>query len=298
MKPAKDEVIVKIIGGLGNQMFQYAYARQLALKTNAKLKLDINDFKNYEFHSYSLQHFRIQENYASEQEANFFKKYKKRKGWAGKLLNPFLANPRLYIDEPTYTVSKEMFEVTPPCYVEGYMQSEQYFQDIEEIIRREFTLKEPLSEYSQGVATRIQAASEPVSLHIRRGDFARHATVSKFHGICPPEYYEETIRRINEQIPNPTYFVFSDDIEWARENITTGHSTEFIGQGPDKNYEDLELMRLCKHHILSNSTFGWWGAWLSNPRHTGGVTIAPTKWFNKAFDTKDLIPQDWIKLPY
>jgi hypothetical protein len=77
----------------------------------------------------------------------------------------------------------------------------------------------------------------------------------------------------------------------------TGRPTEFIGQGPDKNYEDLELMRLCKHHILSNSTFGWWGAWLSEGR-PGAVTIAPTKWFNKAFDTRDLIPERWIKLPY
>ena len=298
MKNENKIVIIKVIGGLGNQMFQYAYARQLALKNKADLKLDINDFKNYEFHSYSLSHFQIQENYATEEEANLYKKYKKRKGLAGKILNPLFANTKLYIEEPTYTVSKEMLSVTPPCYLEGYWQSEQYFADIEDLIRKEFTLKEKLSDYSQGVAERIRGALEPVSLHVRRGDFANHATVSKFHGTCPPEYYEETMRIINERVSNPTYFVFSDDIEWAKDNIKTGHPTEFIGQGPDKNYEDLELMRLCKHHILSNSTFGWWGAWLSNPRKSGGVTIAPTKWFNKAFDTKDLIPEDWIKLPY
>lgn len=297
MKNKNSIVIPKIIGGLGNQMFQYAFARALALKNNAELKLDILDFKNYEFHNYSLNNFSIQETYATKAEVAPFKRHKRKRGVLGKLLNPFLYNPRIYVVEEISTFNPQMPQLTPPCYLEGYWLSEKYFLPIKDLIQKEFALKTPLSEYSKGVAEKINATPESISFHIRRGDFVKHASVSKHHGICPPEYYEESIRILNEKFPLGEYFVFSDDIEWAKENLKTGRPTTFIGQGPDKNYEDLELMRLCKHHVLSNSTFGWWGAWLSGERGNA-ITIAPKKWLAKPFDTSDLIPTRWITLPY
>jgi hypothetical protein len=137
----------------------------------------------------------------------------------------------------------------------------------------------------------------PVALHVRRGDFAYNPYTNKTMGLCPPEYYDAAMQIIRERVTEPTYFVFSDDPEWARANIKTGFPTEVIGQGPEKNYQDLELIRLCKHHILSNSTFGWWGTWLSEYNKTG-INIVPIRWNNKNFDTKDLIPPYWMKLPY
>lgn len=292
------DIVVQVIGGLGNQLFQYALGRTLAERTSGTLKLDITKFKNYEFHSCSLQHFNIQKTYATEKEIRTFAHYRPREGRIGRwLLNPLFANPTLYVKEPAYTFTPSILELKPPCYLHGYWQSEKYFKSIEQIIRKEFTLTTPLSEYATDMATRIDAAHEPVCLHVRRGDFAHHPSVSGFHGTCSLNYYEKAMDIIKASIPTPTFFVFSDDIEWAHEHIKTGFPTEFVGQGAEHNYEDLELIKHCKHHILSNSTFGWWGAWLSKPQ-TEQITIAPNKWFTgKNFDLSDLMPTHWLQLP-
>jgi hypothetical protein len=296
MQKKSNDIIVNVIGGLGNQLFQYAVGRTLAERTGGVLKLDITEFKNYEFHSYSLQHFNIKKEYPTKEELREFVRYRPRGGRLGRLLNPLFADPTLYIQEPSYTFNASILELKPPCYLHGYWQSEKYFTSIEHIIRSEFTLATPLSDYAKGVAERIDASKEPVCLHVRRGDFAKHTTVSAFHGTCSLEYYEEAINIIKKTISTPTFFVFSDDIDWAREHIKTGFPTEFVGQGAERNYEDLELMKHCKHHILSNSTFGWWGAWLSKPQESK-ITIAPKKWFaGKNFDLSDLIPARWIQL--
>lgn len=291
-------VIVKIIGGLGNQMFQYAFGRSIAVRNKVELKLDILGMQSYQYHLYTMDHLNIKKNYATQNEVGSFTKYRPRKGKVGLFLNPLFADTKKYVQEPThYMFEPAMLEVKPPCYLDGYWQTEEYFKDIADDIHREFTLREPLSEYSQAIAGRISKAHNAVSLHIRRGDMAKHPYFSKTHGICPPEYYEAALKVIREKVPEPTFFIFSDDIEWARQNINTGFPTEFIGQGPDKNYEDLELMRLCRHHILSNSTFGWWGSWLSEHSMTG-ITVAPIRWTNKGFNTKDLLLPHWIKLPF
>jgi hypothetical protein len=290
-------VISKIIGGLGNQMFQYAFGRTIALRNNTELKLDTTEFPNYEFHLYTMNHLNILENYATNEEVASFIKHRPRKDKLGLILNPFFADRARFVEEPEFTFNPSNLEIKAPCYVQGYWQSEKYFLEIEDTIRKEFTLREPLDDYSQSIADKIESAKAPVFLHIRRGDFAYHPYMSKVMGICPPEYYDAAMGIIRQKVMDPTYFVFSDDIEWAREHMKTGFPTEFIGQGPEKNYFDLDLMRRCKHHILSNSTFGWWGAWLSDYSRSG-ITIAPTRWTNKNFDTKDLIPEYWIKLPF
>lgn len=289
-------IIVKIAGGLGNQMFQYAFGRTLALRNKTELKLDISIFEHYEFHDYMLNHLQIEESYATNEETKKFTKYQPRKGRLGKLLNPFLANRTRYVEEPKYTFVPEMLDLKNPCYVDGYWQSEKYFNEIEQTIRKEFLLRTPLSDYSKDIARRIADAKNAVALHVRRGDIAHHPRFKIIHGVRPLAYYEAAVDIIRERISEPTFFVFSDDIEWARENIKTGFPTEFIGQGPKKNYEDLELMRLARHHILSNSTFGWWGSWLSNFSQTG-ITIAPKQW-NIKFDSKDLLLPHWIVLPF
>jgi hypothetical protein len=290
-------IITKIQGGLGNQMFQYAFGRMLALRNNTELKLDVTMFKTYEFHLYTMDSLNITAPEATKEEIGAFLKFAPRAGRMGKILNPFLANGKKYYKEPEFTFNAKNMEVKAPVMVDGYWQSEKYFLEIEDTIRKEFTLKKPLNDYSKSIAEKIMAAREPVALHIRRGDFAYHPYMSKVMGICPPEYYDEAKKIIKERVAEPTYFVFSDDPEWTRANMQTGFPTEYIGQGPEINYMDLELMRLCKHHILSNSTFGWWGAWLSDHSRTG-VNIAPMRWTNKNFDGRDLIPQYWITLPY
>jgi hypothetical protein len=278
-------------------MFQYAFGRALAQRNNTELKLDITLFRDYEFHDYSLNRLNIIENVASDGEIASFAKHRTRKGKVGRILNLFLADKTRHIDEPAWTFNPELLGLKDPCYIDGYWQSEKYFLEIEDTIRKEFTLKKPLNEYSNGVAARILAAKNPVALHIRRGNFVNHPSISKAMGVCPPAYYEDAKKIIHERVEEPTYFIFSDDLEWTRENMKTNLPTEYIGQGPDADYMDIELMRLCKHHILSNSTFGWWGAWLSD-HYRSGITIAPKRWNNKNFDTKDLVPAHWVTLPY
>ncbi len=290
-------IITKIAGGLGNQMFQYAFGRALALRNNAELRLDITMFKTYEFHLYTMDHLNIAAGPATEAELKPFLRKRPRGGRIGRrILNPLLHDPKLYVQEPRFTFVPEMLALKDPCYVDGYWQSEKYFLDIKDVLRKEFTLKEPLGAYSQGIVEKIATAEHPVSLHVRRGDFAHHPLFKITHGARPLAYYESAMHIIRNKVPNAHYFVFSDDIAWAKENIKTGFPTEFVGQGPAKNYEDLELMRLCTHHILSNSTFGWWGAWLSE-FDKKGLTISPTHWAAK-FESTDLVPERWIKLPF
>ncbi len=290
-------IITKIAGGLGNQMFQYAFGRALAQRNKTELLLDITIFETYEFHLYTMDHLKIAARPATPHELKPFLRKRPRGGRIGRrILNPLFHDPKLYVQEPRYTFVPEMLALKDPCYVDGYWQSEKYFLDIKDTLQKEFTLKEPLGEYSQGIAKKIAATEHPVSLHIRRGDFAHHPRFKITHGARPLAYYEHAMDIVREKVSDPHYFIFSDDIAWARENIKTGFPTEFIGQGPAKNYEDLELMRLCTHHVLSNSTFGWWGAWLSEFEKKG-LKIAPTHWAAK-FESTDLVPGRWTKLPF
>jgi len=291
-----DMIIAKIAGGLGNQMFQYAFGRTLSLHNNVELKLDVTMFETYEFHLYTMNHLNIVESYATAEEIGWFHRKRQRRGYVGHLLNPLFADPQRYVEEPRYTFVPEMLELKDPCYVDGYWQSEKYFLTIKDVLREEFSLREPLGDYSQNIAGQILSTKHPVSLHVRRGDHANHPTYKVTHGSRPVAYYDAAIKIMNDKVSKPHYFVFSDDVEWARKNIKTGFPTEFVGQGPIKNYEDLELMRLCSHHIISNSTFGWWGAWLSEFEHDG-LTIAPTHWAKK-FESVDLVPERWTKLPF
>ncbi len=135
-----------------------------------------------------------------------------------------------------------------------------------------------------------------VSLHIRRGDYVSNKVTNQVHGVCDLNYYSHAISYIAERISNTHLFVFSDDPEWAKGNLKTEIPTFFVDNNrADKDYEDLKLMRQCKHNIIANSSFSWWGAWLN--QNAGKIVIAPKKWFNdKSINTKDLIPEKWIRL--
>lgn len=135
-----------------------------------------------------------------------------------------------------------------------------------------------------------------VSLHVRRGDYVSNLTINQFHGTCSLEYYNQAIAQIAKKVETPHFFVFSDDPEWVKSNLKIDYSITIVDHNnADKNYEDIRLMSLCKHHIIANSSFSWWGAWLC--RNPNKIVIAPLKWFNdKSINTTDLIPDGWIKI--
>jgi hypothetical protein len=200
------------------------------------------------------------------------------------------------IKEKHFNFDKSVLFLRDDIYLQGYWQSEKYFKDISHIIRREFTLREPLSEASQQIAQKIKTSANSVSLHIRRGDYISNPTTNSVHGVCSLRYYQECVQVLNEKVGDVSLFVFSDDPVWVKENLSYKYSMIFVNHnGVEHAFEDMHLMSLCQHNIIANSSFSWWGAWLNNNPHK--VVLAPKHWFRKEdIDTKDLIPDNWIRV--
>lgn len=295
-------IIVKLMGGLGNQMFQYAAGRRLAHIHNVPLKLDLSWFSNIEkvntARRYELHIFNITADTASPAEVARFKKDRLSAfpNVLKKIINAAnLLHNSKWIREKHYHFDPSILELPDNVYLEGFWQSEKYFSDIGGVIRKEFTVKiEPVPLNRQTAEAILR--SEAVSVHVRRGDYVLNPSTSEFHGICSLEYYMKAIENIAARVERPHFYFFSDEPEWVRENLVTGYPATFIDHnGPDKAYEDMRLMSLCKHHVIANSSFSWWGAWLCENHEK--IVIAPKKWFNKEdMNTKDLIPEKWIKM--
>jgi len=292
-------IIVKLIGGLGNQLFQYAAGRRLASIHNAELKLDVSGFKTYKLHAYSLNHFHITALEASDVEIEALKDPEPR-SLVGKITERFkqygLAsrNPH-YIKEPKSGLDTTILNLPDNVHLDGYWQSEKYFKDIEAVIRREYTLRYPLTEKSQEVAKKIKKIESAVAIHVRRADYINSSNQQIYEtlGSC---YYKKALEIITEKISSPSFFIFSDDIIWARENFKLNFPTTFMDfNGVGRNYEDLHLMSLCKHQIIANSSFSWWGAWLNENKNK--TVIAPEFWLRgvEAIE-EERYPTNWITI--
>ncbi len=291
-------VICHILGGIGNQMFQYAAGRALSLSTNQVHWLDLNDFFDYKLHNgFELDRvFNINEIKSSTDTTDNLL------GWrANPLAKKILLRSQFarlrgqsFIVEPHFNYWPEFFELKRDCYLYGYWQSERYFKNIETIIRQDFSFKQPLNEFNQQIATDI-AKMESVSLHVRRGDYVNDPKTTATHGICSISYYVNAINYIANQINNPVFYIFSDDIDWVKKNLQINFPHTYIAHNRGvESYNDMHLMSLCKHHIIANSSFSWWGAWL-NPS-PNKLVIAPKNWFATETNTADLLPRNWIKL--
>lgn len=289
------------MGGMGNQLFQYAIGRSLAEKnSNCKMKMDITGYFDQSGgitpRSYALGVFNIGENFSDKKEIIQIKGgvY----GFVSSLVCRFKKNKTeekdTFFREPRFSFSPEILKIKGDAYLEGYWQTEKYFQDVEDVIRREFTLKKEFSIEDKEITKEIKN-SNAVSLHIRRGDYVANASTSKFHGICGLEYYANAVGIIGEKVKNPVIYIFSDDIEWVKKNLKIDYPVRYVSDGILKDYEELMLMSYCKHNIIANSSFSWWGAWLNN--YPEKIVIAPRQWFaDQSVDTSDVIPGEWIKI--
>lgn len=288
-------IIVKIIGGLGNQFFQYALGRRLSLLHAVPLKLDISGFETYGLHGYSLPHFLLEGDIASGEEIQYFRRYSAAQQRIMDIVErckPY--SMRRYIKELYYHYNPRILGASSHVYLEGYWQSEKYFMDIESTIRDEFQVKYPLMGQNKELADQISSV-HAISLHVRRGDYVANSNTNKVHGTCDPDYYHSCITAIAERVKQPHFFVFSDDIQWVKDTIPINYPHTYVDHNKDKNYEDLRLMSLCSHHIIANSTFSWWGAWLD--KNPDKIVIAPKRWFaDSRFNTKDLLPSQWVKI--
>lgn len=289
-------IVIKLQGGLGNQMFQYASARSLAHKLGVNLGLDLTWFDNVDQvdtpRHYELDCFNISATLLKSEEYRLIGDgSKKVLGLIGRKLKPKLELSE-YIEQH-FHYNERFLQLPDNTLLEGYFQSEKYFKRCRDIILRDFEWIEHPSVQNQEILGAIHDGNS-VSLHVRRGDYISNKNANKFHGTKGLDYYELAVKEIVKQVKKPVFYVISDDPEWCQENIKIKHPVSYISHNK-KGCEDMRLMKSCKHNIIANSSFSWWAAWLNtNPDK---IVVAPKQWFNDpSIDTSDVLPAKWIKI--
>jgi len=284
-------IITRLFGGLGNQMFQYAAGRRLANKLSVELKLDVNFLGKSGIRQYALGVFNIKESFASAQEISALAPKNKL---TQAIAKRWPSHWPKYFQEKQFHFDPDILKLPDDVYLKGYWQSEKYFSDIIPLIRKDFTFKIPQTGRNKELAE-IIASEQSVSIHIRRGDYI---AANKYHHICNQDYYlrcEDYIEKTNRDVH---FFVFSDDPEWAKNILRNIHRVTFISHNHNNDCEDMRLMSQCQHHIIANSTFSWWGAWLNANKDK--IVLAPKQWFADSTQTAikldDLCPNSWVLL--
>jgi hypothetical protein len=291
-------IISHIIGGLGNQMFQYAAGRSLSLARGQPLLLDVSGFINYRLHQgLELQRvFDLPAEIATDAEMRGILGWQCSFGIKRALARPGLAMMRRssFIVEPHFHYWPEIKHVPWHCYLVGYWQSEHYFRDVASVIRSDFAFKLPLVNRNAELAEHMGQVNA-VALHVRRGDYATNSKTHARHGLCSLDYYRRAIDYISVQVEQPCFFIFSDDIAWVKANLKMAFPCQYVDHNRNaESYNDMHLMSLCRYHIIANSSFSWWSAWL-NPT-PDKIVVAPGKWFANKNNGKEVFPPGWVTL--
>lgn len=292
--------VVKISDGLGNQMFQYAFARKIQIQRGGCVYLDTRFINNEDriargekrrtlerndFRKYSLNHFRIKLPVAEEPILARWR-FINGKNRVDKAIFE-LAQEGLWVWQFKDDSQKSKDEIWGkddcffPTYFQGYHFNLRYYEDIIKILQKEFTLRIPIKLPKE--LRWILAHENTVSVHVRRGDYLKlHCDISE------KPYYEEAMRVIQERIAKPVYLVFSDDIEWVKENMPINGQKIYISSMGYADYEEFAIMKHCKHNIIANSTFSYWAAYLNSDLDK--IVICPKRWMN------EIIPREWIHI--
>lgn len=290
-------IYINIRGGLGNQLFQYAASRSFAIDSNEQLCLDLSGITNETHNIYTLDKFNINAltvdncNIWQKKISRIFLSISYRIGnkfgydYSYKFdvfFSPLLNFLGIYNIDNGYMKFKK--SITKNKYVNGYLQSDKYINKNVEKIKRELSLKHGLSEKNMEVSNQM-ASENSVCVHVRRGDFVNIGGI-----VCTKEYYIEAAKYINDKLQNPEFYIFSNDIAWVKENIQFPMKVNYI-EGNNPNYEEIALMASCNNFIISNSTFSWWGQFLSNNQEK--IVIAPDKWFVDG-QKEDIYQEGWV----
>lgn len=289
-------IVSNILGGLGNQMFQFAAGRALALDRDDELRLDTKGFNGYRLH----QGFQLEQAFVGAFQVATESDMQAVLGWQrARWVRRLVARPTMaplrkhsFIIEPHFQYWQGIHDAPPRCYLKGYWQSERYFRKHAEKLRADFRFRSALAGQGAVLADKIRGCNA-VSLHVRRGDYVSDHATAATHGLCPLDYYQAAARHVLSRVNNPIFFVFSDDMQWVRRHLTLPAPMEYIDHN-QQAYDEMHLMSLCKHHVIANSSFSWWGAWLNpNPDR---IVVAPSQWFAVARNTQDLLPAAWVTL--
>lgn len=319
-------IIVKLSDGLGNQMFQYALGRHLSLRYDTELRFDLSWFNNRDTfagtdRSITLDGFDVTLTPAGEDDfrrvvggplvMKFFRRYARLFEFAPQYPAEHLNYYREILGPPDEGSVKwahrrrfchAMLNTGSDAYIDGYWQTAKYFADISGVIRNDFTVSGTPKGKNADAISEIQSTTA-VSVHVRRGDQVQQGPESSKYGNSLPEtYHEKAAEHIGQQVTNPSFFVFSDDPEWAREHLELNYPTTYVTHNDGStDYQDIRLMSHCDHHVMANSTFSWWGAWLStNPDK---IVVAPSPWKRFGYpdgvvEDWDIIPDNWVVLRY
>jgi len=291
-------VISHILGGIGNQMFQYATARALSLSIGRPLYLDIQDFTGYKLHSgFQLSSiFNMNVKFADTELIEKVLGFRNQK-----IIKKLIKRPSFkylrgcnFIMEPHAHYWPQIEAVFDDCYLYGYWQSEKYFKEYEKFIREDFHFRNSLNSQNAALKYEIDERTA-VSIHIRRGDYVSDVKTTQIMNVCGIKYYRDAIHMILSQVNSPHFYIFSDDMQWVRKNLSVPHPVTYVEHNSGKNsYIDMQLMGACKHHIIANSSFSWWGAWLNpNPKK---IVVAPSKWFVNSNNDVDVVPSTWVRI--
>jgi len=274
-------IMTRLLGGMGNQMFQYAAGRSLSIRRRTDLVLDAQWFdvahadpttttRSFELGVFDLSHATV---------------------WCAGM-----GQPDHHLRDREFTYNPAFERAPADTRLLGLWQSPRYFEDCADVIRRDFTFRAGLSDRNRALLARIVADPTAVSLHVRRGDYVTTARGRAVQGFIGEPYYERAVAWIRGRIAEPTFYVFSDDPQWCRRHLTPGDACVYVdaNTGAD-SYVDMWLMSRCRHHIIANSTFSWWGAWLDPDPEK--LVVAPARWFRDAsIDARDLLPAGWTRL--
>lgn len=290
MKKNRNKIIIGLSGGLGNQLFQYAAGKSLALKLGYTLELDLSWFSGRKDRTYALSPFNI-----NEKKRVNLPLFPKRIQYLASKLSRKLLNKRMGVSvfrEEHFHVSKKFFNIEEPVFLEGYWQSEKYFIDYSEDILNNFSFKKRIPKKCEQSLTKIKSTNS-ICIHIRRGDYISDPKSSNAYHSCSNDYYEKGVKKLTEDHKYFHCYVFSDDCEWAENNFSLSIPFTIVNiNSSEEAHWDLLLMSSCQHFIIANSSLSWWAAWLG--RHHKKKVIAPKDWFTDSNKiTKDLIPEKW-----
>lgn len=290
-------IVSKIQGGLGNQLFQYALGKMLSIKHNTPLYLDLSWFNGNTTDTkreLKLKQFHCHYKIASQNQLNFFYKNESNLFFAfiERLKDKLLSRDTI-IEYSFDKVNNKIFSSSKNTYISGYWQSDIYFSDIENELRKELIINSEKIQITQNLFDQINRENS-IGVHVRRGDYVSNPIYSEKFGTCSLKYYNEALLYINNHVKNPIFYIFSDDIKWCEENLKIDQEHSFVQSKSD--IEDFYLLSKCKHQIIANSSFSWWAAWLNDNKRK--IVIAPKQWLLNSNRNQEnpRLPSNWIKL--
>jgi len=289
-------IATRLEGGLGNQLFQYATGRALALRHRTELLLDTSalntNMQGVTSRYFDLGHFNLVARVANSEECRI-------PFWLRHLpaLSNWVSPWRMYV-EKGLGFNPRFATLPDNTFLVGYWQSFRYFSDVADKLLNDFNQVAPMSAASNDIAMQIESSTS-VAIHVRRGDYISLASAANLHGALSVDYYINAVRELSQVVQDPRFFVFSDDPDWCQTNLKLNDNAIYVTHniGAD-SWQDLMLMARCRHHVIANSSFSWWGAWLADQRHCNSSSrfvVAPARWFagQLDLDLRDRFPPHW-----